>query len=47
MFRTPSWGDSMSVALRNCSKGQGKSQAVYKFATKEAGSLNIKDEVSS
>ena len=48
MFRTPKLGDSTSVTLRKLLKsGRRESQAVYKFATKEAGSLNIKDQVSS
>ena len=42
MFRTPSWGDSISVALRNCCKGQGKNKAVYKFATKRAAAAAAK-----
>ena len=40
MFTTPVLGDSISVALRKL-----RSQAIYKFATKGAGSLNIKDQV--
>ena len=47
MFRTPSPGDSISVALRKLLQGGRRgSQATYKFATKRAGSLNIKDQVS-
>ena len=47
MCRTPSPGDSISVALRNLIQGAKRgSQAIYKFATKGAGSLNIKDQVS-
>jgi len=41
-------GESISVALRKLLQGGRRgSQAIYKFATKGAGSLNIKDEVSS
>ena len=48
MFKTLSPGDSISVALRKLLQGGRRgSQAIYKFATKGAGSLNIKDEVSS
>ena len=47
MFRTLSPGDSLSVALRKLLQGGRRgSQAIYKFATKGAGNLNIKDEVS-
>ena len=43
MFRTPSLGDTISVALRKLLQGGGGgSQAVYKFATKRVDSLNIK-----
>ena len=45
---TPSLGDSISVALRKLLQGGKRgSQDIYKFATKEAGTLNIKDQVSS
>ena len=48
MFRTPSLGDSISVALRKVlQRGRRGTQALYKFATKGAGSLNIKDQVWS
>ena len=41
-------GDSNSVALRKVLQGGRRgSQAIYKFAIKGAGSLNIKDQVSS
>ena len=41
-------GNSISVALRKLLQGGRKgSQAVYKFATKGAVSLNIKDQISS
>ena len=47
MLRTRSLGDSISVALRKLLQGGGRgSQAVYKFATKGAGCLNVKDQVS-
>ena len=47
-MRTQSPGDSISVALRKLLQGGGRgSQAVYKFATKGAGGLNSKDEMSS
>ena len=43
MFRTLSLGDAVSVALRKLFQGGGSgSQAIYKFATKGADSLNIK-----
>ena len=46
IFRTPSQGDSISVALRKLLQGGWRgSQAIYKFATKGAGSLDIKDQV--
>ena len=46
MFRTPSLGDSISIALRKLLQGGRRgSQAIYKFATRRAGSLNIKDQV--
>ena len=44
-FRTPSPGDSISVALRKVfplEHGSGN-QAAYKFTAKGTGSLNIKD----
>ena len=48
MFRTPSLGDRISVALRKLLQGGRRgTQAIYKFATKGAGSLNIKDQISS
>ena len=48
MFRTPSPGDSISVALRKLLQGGRRgSQAIYKFATKGAGSLNMEDQVPS
>ena len=48
MFRTPSPGDSISVALRKLlQEGRRESPAIYKFATKGTGSLNIKDQVSN
>ena len=44
MFRTPSPGDSILVALRKLLQGGRRvSQAVYKSVTKGASSLNIKD----
>ena len=47
MFRTPSPKDSLSVALRKLFQGgRSRSQAIYKFATKGASSLNIKYQVS-
>ena len=47
IFRTSSRGDSISVALRKLLQGDREgSQAVYKFATKGAGSLNIKEQVT-
>ena len=47
-FRTPNVGDSISVALRKLLQGgRRQSQALYKFAAKEAGSLNIDDQVAS
>ena len=46
MFRTLSQGDSISEALRKLLQGGRRgSHAIYKFATKGAGSLNIKDQV--
>ena len=48
MLRTPSLGDNISVALRKLlQRGRRGSQAVYKFAAKGAGSVNIKDQVAS
>ena len=48
MFRTLSPGDSISVALKNLLQGSRRgSQAIDKFAKKGAGSLDIKDQVSS
>ena len=42
-FRTPSLGDSISVALRKLLQGGWRgSQTIFKFATNEEGSLNIK-----
>ena len=42
-FRTPSLGDTISVALRKLLQGgRSGSQAIYKFATKGVDSLNIK-----
>ena len=47
MFRTLSPGDGISVALRKLLQGGRRgSQVIYKFATKGAGSLNFKDQVS-
>ena len=46
MFRTLSLENNISVTLRKLLQGDRKvSQAKYKFATKGAGSLNIKDQV--
>ena len=46
-FRTPSLGDSISVALRKLLQGGMRgSLAIYKFATKGAGHLNIRTQVS-
>ena len=48
MFTTPSLGDSISVTLRKLLQGgKRESQAVHKFATKGAGSLNSKDQIPS
>ena len=48
MFRTLSPGDSTSVVLRKVFQGGRRgNQAIYKFATKGAGSLNIEDWVPS
>ena len=44
MLRTLSLEDSISVAMRKLLQGGRRgSQAIYKFVTKEAGSLNSKD----
>ena len=45
MLRTLSPGDSISIALRKLLGGGtgGSQQAIYKFAAKGEGSLNIKD----
>ena len=44
IFRIPSPGDSISVALRKVLQGSRRgSQAIHKFATKGEGSLNIKN----
>ena len=46
MFSTPIPGDSISLVLRKLlQEGRRGSQAVYKFATKGASNLNIKDQV--
>ena len=47
IFRTLSLGDSISVALRILQGSRRWLQAIYKFAAKRAGSLNIKDQISS
>ena len=48
IFTTPSLGDSISVALRKLLQGGRRgNQAICKFATKGAGSLNSKDQISS
>ena len=45
MFRVPSLGDSMSVALRKLLQGRRRgSQATNKFVTKGAANLNIEDQ---
>ena len=47
MFRSLNPVSSISAALRKRLPGDRRgSQATYKFATKRAGSLNIKDQVS-
>ena len=47
MFRTLNLGGSISVALRKLLQGGKRDhQAIYKFATKGAGTLKIKDQVS-
>ena len=44
IFRIPSPGDSISVALRKLLQGSRRgSQAIHKIATKGEGSLNIKN----
>ena len=48
MFRVPSLGDSMSVALRKLLQGRRRgSQATNKFVTKGAANLNIEDQILS
>ena len=48
IFRTLNPRDSISVALRKLPQGSGMgSQAIFKFTTKGAGSLNIKDQISN
>jgi hypothetical protein len=48
MFRTPSQGDSMSVALiKLLQRGRRGIQAIFQFATKGAGQSEIKDQLSS
>ena len=48
MFRTLSLGVSISRVLRKLLQGDRRgSQAIYKFATKGAASLNFKGQVSS
>ena len=48
MFSTLSQADGISVALRKLLQGGRRgSQAIYKFATKGAGTLNIKNQVAS
>ena len=48
MFRTLRPGDRVSVALRKLLQGGRRgSQAIYTFATKGAGSLNFKGQLSS
>ena len=48
MVRTLNVGDHLSVALRKLLQGGRRgSQAIYKFATKGASSLNLKDQISS
>ena len=47
MLRTLSPEDSISAFLRKLLQGGRRvSQAIYKFATKGAGSLNVKDQLS-
>lgn len=47
IFRTLIPGDPISVALRKLlGGGRRGNQAIFKFATKAAGSLNVKDQVS-
>ena len=46
MLRYLSLGDRISVALRKLFQGGGRgSQAIYNFATKRTGNLNIKNLV--
>ena len=48
MFRTLSLGDGISEAVRKLLQGDRRgSLAIYKFATKGAEGLKIKDKVSS
>ena len=49
MFRTPSLRNSISVALTKLLRGVCRrgSQAIYKLAKKGAGSLNIRNQISS
>ena len=48
MFRPLSPRNSISAALRKLLPGERKGpQAIYKFATKEEGSVNIKDQIPS
>ena len=48
MFRTLSLGDSISVALRKLLQGGKRwSQAIYRLAKRGAGSLNIRNQISS
>ena len=47
-FRSPSLGDSISVALRKLLQGGRRgSQATNKFVTKGADNLNIEDQILS
>ena len=44
MLRSLNPGETISVAIRNCSKEAGEwSQVIYRFATKGADTLNVKD----
>ena len=48
MLKTRSQRDSISVALRKLLQGGKRGgQAIYKFATKGAGNLDLKGQVSS
>ena len=48
MFRTLSPGNSISVAWRKLLQEDRRvNQTVHKFATKRAGNLNTKDQVSN